>query len=91
LKAIDALNFDLIAAFIFCHKFGYAVHGLSLNVRKSVISFCVSSVIRPLLSYNVLFDSLLFLLMLRYSINPWCSDKVQGMISNFLYLIRVLL
>ena len=43
LKALRAMRFSLRTAFIVSHKFGYVVVSFSLNSKKSLISFFISS------------------------------------------------
>jgi hypothetical protein len=78
------------------HKFGYVVSSFSLNSKKSLISFFIPSltkvsVRRVLFSFHVNVGFLLFMLLLKISLNPWWSDRVHGTISIFLYLLRPVL
>ena len=43
LEALRAISFTLRTAFIVSHKFGYVVASFSLNSKKSLISFFISS------------------------------------------------
>ena len=76
------MNFPLSTAFIVSHKFGYDVSTFSLNSRKSLISFFISSLTklslsRELFSFHEYVGFLMFLLLLKSSFNPWWSDKIQ--------------
>jgi hypothetical protein len=64
------LSFPLSTAFIVSHKFGYVVPSFSLNSKKSLISFFISSLTklsmsRVLFSLHVYVGFLLFLLLLK--------------------------
>ena len=50
------MNFPLRNAFIVSHKFGYVVASFSLNSKKSLISFFISSLTKVSLSSSVLFS-----------------------------------
>ena len=43
LEALRVMSFPLRTAFIVSHKFGYVVDSFSLNSKKSLISFFISS------------------------------------------------
>jgi hypothetical protein len=57
------------------HKFGHVVASFSLNSKKSVISFFISSLTKLSLSRVVqllcVYGFLLFLLLLKTSLNLW--------------------
>jgi hypothetical protein len=59
------------------HKFGSVVPSFSLNSRKSLISFFISSMpssdhwITQLFSFHEFVGFLLFLLLLKCSFNSW--------------------
>ena len=55
LEALRAMSFPLRTAFIVSHKFGYVVGSFSLNSKKSLISFFISSLTKESLS-RVLFS-----------------------------------
>ncbi len=55
LEALRAMSFPLRTAFIVSHKFGYVVASFSLNSKKSLISFFISSLTKLSLS-RVLFS-----------------------------------
>ena len=55
LEALRTLNFPLKTAFIVSHKFGYAVASFSLNSKKSLFSFFLSSLTQISLS-RVMFN-----------------------------------
>jgi hypothetical protein len=73
------------------HKFGYVVASFSLNSKKSLICFFISSLTKESLS-RVLFSFhenvcfLLFMQLLKISLSRWWSNRVHGIISIFLYL-----
>ena len=65
LEALRAMSFPLRNAFIVSHKFWYVVSSFSLNSKKSLISFFISSLtklswIRVLFSFHVYVCFLLF-------------------------------
>ena len=62
LEALKAMSFPFRTAFIVSHKFGYVVASFSLNSKKSLISFFISSVTKLSLS-EVLF---------RFHVNVGC-------------------
>ena len=93
LEALKAMSFPLINAFIVPHKFVYIVASFSLNSKKSLISFFIPSLTkvslrRVLFSFHVNVGFPLFMLLLKISLRPWCSDRIHGTISIFLYLLR---
>ena len=49
-EALRAMSFPLRTAFIVSHKFGYVVASFSLNSKKSLISFFISSLTKESLS-----------------------------------------
>jgi hypothetical protein len=58
------------------HKFGYVVASFSLNFKKSLISFFISSftkesLSRVLFSFQVNVGFLLFMLFLKISVSLW--------------------
>jgi hypothetical protein len=96
LEALRALSFPLRNAFIMSHRFGYVVASFSLNSKKPLISFFISSLTkvslrRMLFSFYVNVGFPLFMLLLKISLNPWWSDRMHGTISIFLYLLRPVL
>ena len=63
-------------AFIVSHKFGYVLASFSLNSKKSLISFFISSLTelslsRLLFSFHVYVGFLLFMLLLKMSLSLW--------------------
>jgi hypothetical protein len=69
-------SFPLRTAFIVSRKFGYVVASFSLNSKKSLISFFISSLTklslsRVLFSFHVNFGFLLFMLLLKISLSLW--------------------
>ena len=50
LEALRAMCFPLRTAFLVSHKFGYVVASFSLNSKKSLISFFISSLTKESLS-----------------------------------------
>jgi hypothetical protein len=44
---------------------------------------------RELFSFHEFVDFLFFVLWLDSSFKPWCSDRIQGGISNVLYLLML--
>jgi hypothetical protein len=92
LEALGAMSFPLRTAFIVSHKFGYVVASFSLNSKKPLISFFISSLTkvslsRVLFSFHLNVGFLLLMLLLKISLSPWCSDRIYGVISIFLYLL----
>jgi hypothetical protein len=76
LVALRAMSFPLSTAFIVSHKFGYVVASFSLNSKMSLISFFISSLTkvslsRVLFSVHVNLSFLLFMLLLKISLNLW--------------------
>ena len=76
LEALRAMSFPLRNAFIVSHKFGYVVASFSLNSKKSLFSFFISSLTkvslrRVLFSFHVNVGFLLFILLLKFSLSPW--------------------
>ena len=71
LEALRAMSFPLRNASIVSCKFGYVVTSFSLNSKKSLISFFISSLSRVLFSFHVNVGFLLFLLLLKISLSPW--------------------
>jgi hypothetical protein len=71
------------------------VPSFSLNSRKSLISFFISSLtqisIKELFNFHECVDFLVFLPLLKYSYNPRWSHKIQGLILIFFYLLRLAL
>ena len=93
-ETLRAMSFLLRTAFIVSHMFGYVV--TSLNSKKSLVSFFISSLTKVSLSWvffsfhmNVGF--LLFMLLLKISLSLWWSGRMHGVISIFFYLLRPLL
>jgi hypothetical protein len=75
LKALRAMSFPF-SAFIVYHKFRYVVASFSLNYKKSLISFFISSLTkeslsRVLFSFHVNVGFLLFMLLLKISLSLW--------------------
>jgi hypothetical protein len=70
------MSFPLSPAFIVSYNFGYAVPSFSLNSKFLKISFLLFSSLTKLFlsragfSFHVYVDLLLFLLVLRNSLNP---------------------
>jgi hypothetical protein len=61
-----------------------------------LISFFISSLTkvslcRVLFSFHMNVVFLLFMLLLKISLSPWLSDRMHGIISIFLYLLRPVL
>jgi hypothetical protein len=50
MKVLGAMNLPFRTAFIVSHKFGYAMSSFTLNSRKSLISFFISSLTKFSLS-----------------------------------------
>jgi hypothetical protein len=76
LEALIAMGFPLSIAFIVSHKFGYVVASFSLNSKKSLISFLISSFTkfsssRVLFSFHEYVCFQLFMLLLKISLSPW--------------------
>ena len=75
LEALSAMSFSLSTVFIVSHKFGYVVASFSLNCKKSLISFFVSSLAkvslsRVLFSFPLNISVPLFLLLLMMTLSP---------------------
>ena len=87
LEALRPMSFPLRTAFIVSPKFRYVVASFSLNCKKSLISFFISSLTKESLS-GVLFSLhvnagfLLIMLLLKISLSPWWSDRMHGKIFN---------
>ena len=76
LERLRAMSFPLRNGFIFSHKCGYVLASFSLNSKKSLISFSIPSLtkislIRVLFSFHVKVGFLLFMLLLKISLNSW--------------------
>jgi hypothetical protein len=74
-EALRAMRFPLRNAFIVSHKFEYVVASFSLNSKKSLISFFLSSLTkvslsRVFFSFHVNVGFLLFMLLLKISLSP---------------------
>jgi len=85
LQALRAMNFPLSTAFIVSHKFGYVVPSISLNSKKSFISFFISSLTklslsRALFNFHVYVGVLSLFLLLKTSLSPWWSDMMHGIL-----------
>ena len=75
-NSMKAMRFPLWTAFIVSHKFGYVVASFSLNSKKSLISFLISSLTkeslsRVLFSFHVNVGFLLFMLLLKIGLGLW--------------------
>ena len=83
------MNFHLNTAFIVSCIFGYVVWSFSLNFRKSLISSLTHSWFGWVLFYFHLFVCFLkSALLLNSNFKPQWSNKIQGVILIFLYLLR---
>jgi hypothetical protein len=76
LEALRAMCFPLRTAFIVSHKSGYVVATFSLNSKKSLISFFLSSLTklslsRLLFSFHLYVGFQLFMLSLKISVSSW--------------------
>jgi hypothetical protein len=76
LEAIRTVSFPLSTAFIVSHMFGFVVASFSLNYKKSLISFFISSLAkeslsRVLFSFHINVGFLLFMLLLKISLSLW--------------------
>ena len=76
LEALRAMSFPLSSAFIVSHKVGYVVPSFSLNSKKSLISFFISSLkylqlSRTFFSFHMYVGFLVVLLLLKTSLSPW--------------------
>jgi hypothetical protein len=70
------MSFPFRTDFILSYEFGYVVASFSLNSKKSLISFFISSLTkeslsRVLFSYHTNVGFLLFMLLLKISLSPW--------------------
>ena len=96
LEPLRAMSFPLRTAFIVCHKCGYVVASFSLNSKKSLFTFFISSLAkeslsRVLFSFHVNVCFLLFMLLLKISLIPWWSVRMHGICSIFVYQMRPVL
>ena len=92
-ESLRAMSFSLRTAFIVPHKLQYVVASFSLNSKKSLVPFFISSLTklslnRVLFCFYVYVGFLLFMLLLKTSLRPWWSNRMHGIISIFLYLLR---
>jgi hypothetical protein len=72
MNALSAVNFTLSTAFIVYHKFGYTAPSFSLNSRKSLASlFLPRSSDHSIETFHECVGFLLFLLLLKFNLNPW--------------------
>jgi hypothetical protein len=76
LEALRAMSFPLRTAFIVFHKFGFVMASFSLNSKKSLPSFFISSLTKVLLSrvffsFQVNVGFLLFMFLLKISLSLW--------------------
>jgi hypothetical protein len=76
LEALRGSDFLLCTAFIVSHKLGYIMASFSLSSIKYLISFFIStltklSLSRVLFIFPVYDGFLLFMLLLKISLNPW--------------------
>jgi hypothetical protein len=74
LEALRAMRFPLSTAFTVSHKFWYHVPSFSLNSKKSLISFFISTLMklslsRALFSFHLYVVFLLLLLLLKTSLS----------------------
>ena len=94
MKALSTVYFPLSSSFIVSHKFGDAMQSFSLNlgIFNFFLYFCLDLVVIPWrdVQFPLVIGFLLFLL-LKSSFNPWWSDRIQGVISIFLCLLRLAL
>ena len=91
LEALRTMCFPLSTALIVSHKFGYSVPSFSLSSKESWIFFFISSNLslsRKLLSFHLYVGFLLIFLLLKTSLSPWWSDRIDGINSMLLYLLR---
>jgi hypothetical protein len=75
LEALKGIRLPLSTAFIVSYKFEYIVASFSLNSKKSLIFFFISSLtklslIRVFFSFLMYVGFLLFLLLLKTSLSP---------------------
>ena len=72
MNELSVKNFPLSTAFMVSHKFEYALSSFSLTPRKSPISSLTKWSLRiELVIFHETVVFLLFLLLLKSSINPW--------------------
>ena len=91
LEAPRAMRFPLSFSSILCHNFVYAVPSFSLN-SKNVFIFFLSCLGKLFLS-TVVFSFLMYVtfllfLLLLISLSACWSDRMHGIISIFLHLLR---
>ena len=96
LEALRAMSFPVRNAFIMSPKFGYILASFSLNSKKSLISFLISSLTnfslsRVLFSFHVYVGFLVFMLWSKITLSPWWSHRMHGINSICLYLLRPVL
>ena len=88
------VHWTFLIAFKVSHKFGYVVSSFSLNSRKSLISFLISSLTQEwcnclLFDFPEFVGFLQFVLLLNSNFKAWWFDKRQGVIPIFFVPIEV--
>jgi hypothetical protein len=88
------MHFPHTTAFIESYKFGYVVPLFSLNSKKVFnffLYFFVTKILfsRELFSFHGYVVFLLFLLLLKSNLSLCGSKRMQGIISIFVYLLRL--
>lgn len=89
------MNLFLGTDFIVFRKFGYAVRSFSLHSKNSLISLFLFvlthfSFLRELFNFHEFVSFLLFQLLIP-SFNACWPDRMGGVISIFIYLLRLAL
>ena len=87
------MNLPHRTTFLLSYKFDYVGYSFSFNSRKCLISLLVSvlihfSFITKLFSFCVFVSFLSFLLLIP-SLSLWWSDRIQCVVSVFLYQLRL--
>ena len=95
LEELRPMSFPLSTTFIVSHKFGYVVPSFPFNCKKSYFFFIFSLtkllLTRALISFHVYVGFLLFFMLLKSSFRPWWSERMHGIISIILNLLRLVL
>ena len=87
---LSDMDFPLSSTFIIYWKSGYVVPSFSLNYRRTSISFFISYLSKWSLSKELFsFHEYVCFLLFKYITNLWLSDRIQWVISIFLYLLRL--
>jgi hypothetical protein len=95
MKVLRAVNFPLNTDLVVSHNLGYAMPSFSLNSKKALILslFLSWPSYLSLEIYSVSTCVWIFccLFLSKNSLIPWWFDNMHGIISIFLYWLRLLL